>query len=123
MTAKPYGHKDRYYEADLHGPVDSVPLDRGYCVLAGSYVICPAARDKTWCTRFKAELRTIKHTVLGIYASPAPIQVPLRLKECKDNETIVRFQLESALKGEEDDESDGREKDGDGDGEERADAG
>jgi hypothetical protein len=117
--AEPYGHKDRYYDAEHHGPFDTIELDRGYCILAGGYVICPAAQGKKWCTKFEVELRCIKHSVLGTHAARTPIQVPVRLEACKESGTIVRLQLESALngKGEGDDGSDGREEGSDDGGE------
>ena len=73
-----------FYEQSEHGPFDEVPLDRRYCILQGSYVLCPALeyREKSKCSAFEEPLIAGKVSLNGLLDKTRPVVTPLRSEEC-----------------------------------------
>jgi hypothetical protein len=82
----------KYYEAEEHGPMADVPLDRRYCLLRGGYLLCPGLDDERksdalecdwWCKVFREELQIGgKTSVSGLSGTRTPIPVAMRCEEC-----------------------------------------
>jgi hypothetical protein len=84
-----------FYKQSEHGPFDEVPLDRRYCVLQGSYVLCPALEygERSKCTAFEGELIVGKTSLYGLMDNKRPVLTPLRLDECIESRCAISLIL------------------------------
>lgn len=82
-----------YYDPEMHGPTETVPLDRRYCKLQGSYILCPALirQEGEWdCRFYPGELdKGRENSLIGLLGTRKPVMTPLRAKACVKDGTYL----------------------------------